>query len=206
MDMTKSLVNESPRGRFARRVGAAVMALAAVLVLGACRADGGGFIGDPLEGGPVSVYQGDAEFGFTFYCEMTVKKNRPRAVITGEITYHDSPSSIILEGNLEPTLFPEIRLHGTVEPLIVPNVPSCEEAIEGLPGGPLRGHLPASGEGVAVHSRASSSSRCSTRVSRAVRARKITGDSFSIELIGGAYNGYTRGGYIEGGNVQVEHD
>ena len=33
---------------------------------------------------------------------------------------------------------------------------------------------------------------------------EITGDSFSIELFGGAYNGYTRGGYIEGGNVQVE--
>ena len=33
---------------------------------------------------------------------------------------------------------------------------------------------------------------------------EFTGDSFSIELIGGAYNGYTRGGYIEGGNVQVE--
>jgi hypothetical protein len=33
---------------------------------------------------------------------------------------------------------------------------------------------------------------------------EITGDSFSIELIGRAYNGYTRGGYIEGGNVQVE--
>ena len=45
---------------------------------------------------------------------MEVKKNRPRAVITGEITYHDSRSSIILEGDLEPTLFPEIRLHGTV--------------------------------------------------------------------------------------------
>ena len=53
-------------------------------------------------------------------------------MITGEITYHDSPSSITLEGDLEPTLFPEIRLHGTVEPLIVPNVPSCEEAVEGL--------------------------------------------------------------------------
>jgi hypothetical protein len=25
---------------------------------------------------------------------------------------------------------------------------------------------------------------------------EITGDSFSIELIGGAYNGYTPGGYI----------
>jgi hypothetical protein len=80
------------------------------------------FIGDALEGGPVSVFQGDAEFGFTFYCEMEVKKNRPRAVITGEITYHDSRSSIILEGDLEPTLFPEIRLHGTVEPLIVPRM------------------------------------------------------------------------------------
>ena len=33
---------------------------------------------------------------------------------------------------------------------------------------------------------------------------EITGDSFSIELIGGAYNGYTRAGYIEGGNVQVQ--
>jgi hypothetical protein len=81
-----------------------------------------GFIGDAPEGGPVSVFQGDAEFGFTFYCEMEVKKNRPRAVITGEITYHDSRSSIILEGDLEPTLFPEIRLHGTVEPLIVPRM------------------------------------------------------------------------------------
>jgi hypothetical protein len=33
---------------------------------------------------------------------------------------------------------------------------------------------------------------------------EITGDSFSIQLIGGAYSGYTRAGYIEGGNVQVE--
>ena len=203
MDMTKSLVNESPRGRFARRVGAAVMALAAVLVLGACRADGGGFIGDPLEGGPVSVYQGDAEFGFTFYCEMTVKKNRPRAVITGEITYHDSPSSIILEGDLEPTLFPEIRLHGTVEPLIVPNVPSCEEAVEGLPAalfeGTYRPQVKAlrSQQGEFVVQVFDQGEPGSSR-------EEITGDSFSIELIGGAYNGYTRGGYIEGGNVQVE--
>ena len=32
---------------------------------------------------------------------------------------------------------------------------------------------------------------------------EITGDGFSIELYGGAYAAYTRGGYIEGGNVQV---
>src|SRR5918995_6299131 len=122
MEMAKSPVNKSLRRLTARRVGAAGMALAAVLVLGACRATGGGYIGDPLEGGPVSVYQGDAEFGFTFSCEMDTTKKRPRAVITGEIDYHDDPSSIYLDGALEPTLFPEIDLHGVVEPLIVPNV------------------------------------------------------------------------------------
>jgi hypothetical protein len=65
MDMQESIVIESPRRRVARRVGAAGMALAAVLVLGACRAEGGEFIGDPLERGPVSVFQDDAEFAST---------------------------------------------------------------------------------------------------------------------------------------------
>jgi len=203
MDMDKSIVNESPRRRITRRVGAAGMAVATVLVLGACQATGGGFIGDPLDGQPVGVYQGDAEFGFTFYCEMDTTKNRPRAVITGEIDYHDNPSSIVLEGDLEPTVFPEIRLHGTVEPLIVPNVPSCEEAVEGLPAALFEGTY-----------------RPQDKALRSLRGEfvvqvfdqgepgssqaEITGDSFSIELIGGQYNGYTRGGYIEGGNVQVE--
>ena len=196
-------MNESPRRRITRRVGAAGMAVATVLVLGACQATGGGFIGDPLDGQPVGVYQGDAEFGFTFYCEMDTTKKRPRAVITGEIDYHDNPSSIVLEGDLEPTVFPEIRLHGTVEPLIVPNVPSCEEAVEGLPAALFEGTY-----------------RPQDKALRSLRGEfvvqvfdqgepgssqaEITGDSFSIELIGGPYNGYTRGGYIEGGNVQVE--
>ena len=96
--MSKAIVSVSPRRRVARRVGAAGLAAASVLILGACQATGGGFIGDPLEGGPVSVYQGNAEFGFTFYCEMQVKRNKPRAVITGEITYHDGPSSITSRG------------------------------------------------------------------------------------------------------------
>jgi hypothetical protein len=163
----------------------------------------GGYIGDPLEGGPVSVFQGDAEFGFTFDCEMDTTKKRPRAVVTGEITYHDSPSSITLDDDLEPALFPKIRLHGTVEPLIVPNVGSCEDAVEGLPAALFEGTY-----------------RPQDRALRSLQGEfvvqvfdqgepggsqgEITGDSFSIQLIGGAYNGYTRGGYIEGGNVQVE--
>ena len=200
--MPEPLISTSSR-RSARRIGAAGLALAVVLALGACRAEGGGFIGDPVEGGPVSVFQGDATFGFNFTCEMELRKNRSRAVIRGEITYHDSPSSITLEGDLEPTLFPEIGLHGTVEPLIVPNVPSCDEAVEGLPAALFEGTY-----------------RPQDRKIRALAGEfvvqvfdqgepgsaqgEITGDSFSIELIGGAYNGYTRAGYIEGGNVQVE--
>ncbi len=34
---------------------------------------------------------------------------------------------------------------------------------------------------------------------------EFTGDLFSIELFGGAYAAYTRGGYIEGGNIQVDN-
>ena len=33
----------------------------------------------------------------------------------------------------------------------------------------------------------------------------FTGDGFAIELAGGPYTGYTRGGYIEGGNIQVDN-
>ena len=162
--MTKSLANESPRSRFGRRVGAAVMALAAVLVLGACRADGGGFVGDPLDGGTVSVFQGDAEFGFTFFCEMEVKKNRPRAVIRGEITYHDSPSSITLEAT---STRPYSRRSGCTSswpPTAVRTFRRAGRRLGAFPSGRVRGHLPASGEGPFRASTAapSLSSRCST--------------------------------------------
>ena len=33
---------------------------------------------------------------------------------------------------------------------------------------------------------------------------QITGDGFSIDLKGGPYPLYTRAGYIEGGNIQVD--
>ena len=81
----------------------------------------------------------------------------------------------------------------------MPNVPSCDEAVEGLPAALFEGTY-----------------RPQDRAIRSQRGEfvvhvfdegepgssrdEITGDSFSsfsIELIGGAYNGYTRGGYIE---------
>jgi hypothetical protein len=208
--MSEPNLKVSPQRRLGRRIGAAGLAVAAALVLGACQATGGGFIGDPLDGGLVADYEGDAQFGFTFSCEMDYTKKKPRAVITGEIDYHDDASTIDLpldpelpDSPLVTTAFPEIDLHGTVEPLIVPNVPSCEAAVEGLPAALFEGTY-----------------RPQDRTLRNLRGEfvvqvfdqgepgtsqgEITGDSFSIQLIGGAYNGYTRAGYIEGGNVQVE--
>ncbi len=208
--MSESIANVSPRRRLGRRVGAAGLAVAAALVLGACQATGGGFIGDPLEGGPVSVYQGDAEFGFTFNCEMDYTKKRPRAVITGEIAYHDDPSTIdvpvdpdVPDGPAVPTVFPEIDLHGTVEPLIVPNVPSCEEAVEGLPAALFEGTYRPQDRSLR-NLRGEFVVQVFDQGEPGTSQAEITGDSFSIQLIGGAYNGYTRAGYIEGGNVQVE--
>ena len=50
--MDVSSGSKSRRRGVLRRAGAAGLALAAVLVLGACRADGGGYIGEPLRRRP----------------------------------------------------------------------------------------------------------------------------------------------------------
>ena len=72
-------------------------------------------------------------------------------------------------------------------------------------GGPFSGQLPVAGKAALCPSRpAGSTCWCLTRASRAAWVGDFTGDGFAIELTGGTYNGYTRGGYIEGGNIQAE--
>ena len=197
--MDVSFGSRSRRGAV-RRAGAAGLALAAVLALGACKADGGGYIGEPLPGGPVSVFDGDANFGFNFTCHVD---NRDRAVIRGKITYHDPGVSTI--GGVD---FPEIRLNGTVDPFLT-TASTCEEAAEifldaakfegtyrpqgktpGIPGSERDGRFV-----VEVFDQG--------EPGRTKDPAFVTGDGFAIELVGGAYGAYTRGGYIEGGNIQV---
>ena len=56
-------------------------------------------------------------------------------MIKGQITYHDSPSTVNFLGVDTP--FPEIRIHGTVEPIVLTNIESCEaaegELFDGVP-------------------------------------------------------------------------
>ncbi len=164
-------------------------------MVGACKAAGGGFIDEPLAGGPVSVFQGKANLAFNFTCEMDTKTKKP--MIRGQITYRDSPSTI------DGVKFPEIRLQGTVDRSFVTSVTNCDQAGADAPLGALFGGTYRS----QVTTLSALSGRFSVLVfdqgQRGRRRGEITGDGFAIELFGGAYPGYTRGGYIEGGNVQL---
>jgi hypothetical protein len=209
--MQESSVNESPRRRLARRVGAAGLALVTVLALGACKATGGGYIDDPLPGGVLPVgdidgtYTGTANFGFNFTCEMRANN---KAVIKGEITYHDSPSKILLVGDVVPTPFPEIRIHGTVEPIVLTNIASCEAAegmlFEGVPAARFDGTYRSQDATFSAIDDGEFTVLVGDQGEPGHPRGDFTGDLFSIELFLGPHNGYTRGGYIEGGNIQVD--
>ena len=220
LTMQEPIVNESPRRRIARRIGAAGLALATILTLTACReARGGGQIDEPAQGSVIPVdididgaYQGEANFGFTFTCDVNTKAKR--AEIKGQITYHDTGTSVINVpvddadpyGPLVEKPFPEIRIHGIVDPIFVEGVLTCEEVLPLFPGTARFGGTYRSQDttlaAVQGRFRVGVFDQGEPGVSRDV----IDGDGFSIQLTGGppTYNGYTRAGYIEGGNIQVE--
>jgi hypothetical protein len=219
--MQETIAKESPRRGIVRRVVVAVMALAALLTLGACRATGGGQIDDPVSSGtlppdvepPFEIgegsFTGEANFGFNFTCEMTAKD---KAVIKGEITYHDTGTSTILVPSgvqgVPPveTDFPEIRIHGVVDPMYF-NVATCELAAQAFfDAAQFDGNY-----------RSQETSLISAETGRFTvlvfdqaepgTSRDpafVTGDGFAIDLKSGPYVDYTRAGYIEGGNIQVD--
>lgn len=204
--MQESLVNGRPRRGLIRRVGAAGLSLAALLALGACRAEGGGYIGAPLPSGSAGVFNGDADFGFNFTCRMDQQQNR--AVIRGTVTYHDrAASSITIPGDPAATSFPEIRIHGTVDPFFVKDVATCEQAAEAIPdAAQFEGTYRPQDRTAGIPGQPRDGRFVIQVFDQGEPARPggdFTGDSFAIELLGGAYGAYTRGGYIEGGNIQV---
>jgi hypothetical protein len=222
--MQETIAKESPRRRMARRIGAAGLALAAVLTLGACKATGGGQIDDPVPSGvlppggipfePVDgTFTGEANFGFNFTCEMTAKN---KAVIKGQITYHDTGTTSLNDVVISPVgtipvvtkdlEFDPIRIHGVVDPLVF-TAADCETAAQMMLGA-------AQFDGTYRSQDTSLLSAPSGRFTvltfdqgepgRTNDPAFVTGDGFSIELFGGPYDFYTRSGYIEGGNIQVD--
>ena len=179
-----------------QRLGAAALALVTLVCLGACKASGGGYIDEPVAGGPVSVFEGRAHFAFNCSCEDK-PGDQPR--IEGHLTYSDDPSVI---SGVE---FPAIELRGTVDALPPGSgFTSCAEAAaayEGLPAVLFEGTYRSPGDTVPP-------GRFTVLVfdqgEPGQSVGDVTGDSFAIELIGGGYDGYTRAGYLEGGNIKVE--
>ena len=169
------------------------------MLAGCHEAQGGGYLGAPSEGSP--VFNGRADFGFNFQCDDGVK---------GEITYHDSSTKVSVGG----VLFPGLRLHGTVENVLidtdpldnVPAVPAvtCEDVADS-PWAEFQGSY-----------RSQQTSLLSAAPGKftvlvfdqgepgGTKDPQITGDGFSIDLKGGPYPLYTRAGYIENGNIQVD--
>ena len=210
--MRETIAKESARRHVARRVGAAGVALAAVVTLGACRATGGGYIDEPLPGGPVNVFQGEANFGFNFTCDVETAKKR--AVIRGTITYHDDPS----------TLFPKgIKFNGDIDPFFIEGIeipPDVEGPVtcanadvltgnEGIPVAQFDGDYRSQDTTIPVPTEPGRFSVTVLDMGEPGSPATFDGDQFSIVLTNpddpdDPYAGYTRAGYIEGGNIQVE--
>jgi hypothetical protein len=191
------------------------MALAAVLTLGACRATGGGYIDKPAPGVPGVVFDGEAEFGFNFTCDMATDKKS--AVIRGTITYHDDPSTFPLK------TFPNgIKLHGQVDPkfIDIANYPGLVLP----PGGTLTDCMDAAELGLSPFDPNGTASfqgdywSQDTTFPETMREGRFRvevvdfgeggfsdGDYFDIRLLTGPYTGYNRAGYVEGGNIQVDN-
>jgi hypothetical protein len=207
-NMQDTIAKEARRRGVARRIGAAGLALAALVTLGACKATGGGVIDEPVPSGvlednnldPIDgAYKGDANFGFTFTCGMTSKN---KAVIKGEITYHDTGTSTV-----EGLPFPEIRLHGIVDAVTL-TAPSCDAAAQLYLDA---AHFDGTYRSQDTSLLSKPAGRFNVLVfdqgepGRTKDPAFVTGDGFAIELTGGPYTLYTRAGYIEGGNIQVDN-
>ena len=203
--MQKSIAKESPRGSMIRRVLAALVAVAAVLTLGACRATGGGQIDDPVPSGVLptgdidGTFTGDANFGFNFTCEM---RDNNKAVINGDITYHDTGTSTIGIKTFNP-----IRIHGVVDPFFT-TAENCEQAAQTfLDAAQFDGDYWSQDTSVTsvLPGRFTVLVFDQGEPGRTKEPLFVTGDGFSIDLKTGPYISYTRAGYIEGGNIQVDN-
>ena len=205
--MQESIAKEAPRRRIFRRVLVALVALAALLTLGACKATGGGQIDDPVPSGVldesdipevIGDFTGEANFGFSFTCEM---RDNNKAVIEGEITYHDTGTSVIGTKTFKP-----IRIHGVVDPFFT-TAENCEQAAQiFLDAAQFDGDYRSQDTSLT----SAETGRFTVLVfdqSEPGTSRDpafVTGDGFAIDLKSGPYVSYTRAGYIESGNIQVD--
>ena len=169
-----------------------------LLLSGCGQARGGGSLGEPLPSGVLTAdYQGRATFGFSLRCTS----RDGQVVVRGQLQYRDpAPSTITLDGVTRS--FAGVVLHGVVAAATTGASSCAAIAATGLPVAQFTGTYRPQGPGAGEPGRFEvlvfdQGEPGGTR-------GEITGDAFAIALTGGAYDGYTRAGYIEAGNVQVD--
>lgn len=189
-------MNQCMLRRRIARMGGGTLLIVLGLALTGCQAHGGGQLAPGIDG--TGVAQGAATFSLTFRCEM----RRDQAVVTGQLNYQDQGSRT---GNGSgPSA---VQVHGEIEPLTFLDAQTCEDVRQLLPGVALfEGRYQPQGRD--WPGRAAQDGTFTVLVfdqGEGGRATEdITGDYFAIELFGGEYSGYTRGDYIENGNLQVK--
>ena len=204
--MQESIVKESPRRRIGRRVAAAGMALAAAVTLAGCHeARGGGYIGAAARESASPIVQWQSKL------RLHLRLRRQQGQGPDHVPRHQHEGLARWRG-----LFPGLRLHGTVENVLIdadmpldniPPVPAttCQEVIE-ADWAQFQGSYRSQettllskppGKFTVVVFDQGEPGR--TRGPFDHRGRLLHRSRRS-----GPYAGYTRAGYIEGGNIQVE--
>jgi hypothetical protein len=164
-----------------------------LLVAGCEQATGGGFISSPPPL-PGEEEEDKATFGFTTNCKNTTLENGDAAAqLKGQFQYYDREADVRFHAFLNPiteiappgetdacAFFDEVAelFFGADSFLLQYRVQGPKEEEE-LEEGLVRIHVVDAGE------------------------PGINGDEITIQVLTGPYEGYTRTGVIEGGNIQV---
>lgn len=193
--MQETISDVSPRRGVARRIGAAGLALAATLALGACdEARGYGTIGAPVEPVPVVVPNGKAYFAFTYNCD-------PQRVNGRVYTYYDTSTNSLyapkITGTVTNTL---VDADGDPATEGLRPATSCQD-LEDAPVAQFEGNYRSVEKKYSNVRGGRFTILVFDQGSPSAPIGEFTGDGFSIELFGGPYPLYTRAGYIESGDI-----
>ncbi len=187
-----------------RRTGVAGLLVVLGLLMTGCQARGGGSL--PPATDITGNFQSTATFGFTLTCGI----QKGKAVVRGQLSYHDhGPSTIFNEASLLIGTFSQVALHGELDPIIT-SAKTCKEK-------DLSAVFPGTAQFVGRYTPQTLDPTIPDHLEKGKfnvfvfdqgepgrTSGTTTGDAFSIELTGGTYGFYTRSGYIEGGNIQVD--
>ena len=215
--MQETIARGSAR-RIARRLGAAGLALAAVVTLGACKATGGGQIGDPLDSGVIARLHRRCKLRLQLHLRGGNGQEEDRDQGPDHLPRRPQRNHLVdeecrrLPGDQDPRHCGAHRFLGRHRVRdgggeAVRGDPAAQPPFEGIPAALFEGTYRSQDTTVssALPARPSSPFWWATRVSRLARAGSSPGTSSPSSSTGARTPLYTRGGYIEGGNIQVDN-